>query len=161
MYIKAYFSDFNTLKTGLTPTIDGWVVGGAQVITAQTMTEQAGGWYYYDFTTYDTNIDYVFNCDAGIAITGRYTQGSNDDDLEMSGQLLRLLGLTQENQYMDSFVFDGNNMIGARIRIFPSAALAGAATRGGVNEGEIEVYTITATYMFSSEKLDTFRMVRE
>ena len=89
MKITAYFSDGGVPETGLTPTIDGWEIGVSQVITAQPMTEQAGGWYYYEYAGYDETKDYVFRCDGGVSLSGydRYTAGTNRDDLEMSGKI--------------------------------------------------------------------------
>ena len=53
MKITAFFTNGGTPATGLSATIDGWEVGGAQIITAQAMSEQAAGWYYYEFAGYD------------------------------------------------------------------------------------------------------------
>ncbi len=80
MNLTAYFSDNGVPKTGLTPTMDIWKIDGTQVVTAQTMTEIAGGFYVYDFTTYDDDEDYVIRADGGATLgnTERYAVSSNE-----------------------------------------------------------------------------------
>ena len=55
MNIIAFFTNQGTPETGLTPKIDIWKLDGTQVITNQDMTEIAGGFYSYDFSSYDEN----------------------------------------------------------------------------------------------------------
>ena len=80
MIIQAFFTDANIPKTGLTPTIDIWTKDGTQVINGSNMTEIDGGFYYYDFTTYDFTESYSFRADGGVSLTNaeRYVFGSND-----------------------------------------------------------------------------------
>ncbi len=79
MNLIAFFTENGTPKTGLSPTIDVWKLDGSQVVTAQAMTEIAGGFYYYDFTTYDEDLDYVIRADS-VTLTGsdRYVYASNE-----------------------------------------------------------------------------------
>ncbi len=79
MNLIAFFTENGTPKTGLSPTIDVWKLDGTQVVTAQAMTETAGGFYYYDFTTYDEDLDYVIRADI-VTLTGagRYVYSSNE-----------------------------------------------------------------------------------
>ncbi len=79
MNIIAFFTASGVPKTGLSPTIDIWKVDATQVITAQAMTEIAGGFYVYDFTTYDEDEDYVIRAD-GVTLTGydRYVHSTNE-----------------------------------------------------------------------------------
>ncbi len=79
MNLIAFFTENGTPKTGLSPTIDVWKLDGTQVVTAQAMTEIAGGFYYYDFTTYDEDLDYVIRADS-VTLTGsdRYVYASNE-----------------------------------------------------------------------------------
>lgn len=80
MKITTFFSNSGTPATGLTATIDIWKYDGTQVVTAQELTEIAGGFYYYDFTTYDEDIDYVIRADGSNTLVGsdRYTYSSNE-----------------------------------------------------------------------------------
>ena len=79
MNLIAFFTENGTPKTGLSPTIDVWTLDGTQVVNAQAMTETAGGFYYYDFTTYDEDLDYVISADS-VTLTGsdRYVYSSNE-----------------------------------------------------------------------------------
>ncbi len=78
MNIIAFFSSAGTPSTGLTPKINVWTVAGANVVNEQDMTEIAGGFYTYDFTTYDEDEDYVIRAD-GVTLTGydRYVHATN------------------------------------------------------------------------------------
>jgi hypothetical protein len=81
MYLAAWFSDKGVPKTGLTPTIDVWeLVSGTQVVTAQSMTEVAGGWYRYNFAGYSDTTEYVIRCDGGAGLKDfeRYKYGQNE-----------------------------------------------------------------------------------
>jgi len=80
MNIIAFFTDAGTPKTGLSPTLDVWTLDGTQVVTAQSMIETAGGFYYYDFTTYDEDEDYCIRADGTSDLTGadRYVFSSNE-----------------------------------------------------------------------------------
>ena len=78
MKIVAYFSSAGTPATGLTPKINVWTIAGVLTIDDQDMTEIAGGFYTYDFTTYDEDEDYVIRAD-GVTLTGydRYVHSTN------------------------------------------------------------------------------------
>ncbi len=80
MNIIAFFTENGIPKTGLSPIIDVWKLDSTQVINAQAMTEIAGGFYYYDFTTYDEDLDYVIRADGTDTLSGadRYTYQSNE-----------------------------------------------------------------------------------
>jgi len=80
MNIIAFFTDAGTPKTGLSPTIDVWTLDGTQVVTAQAMTETAGGFYYYDFTTYDEDENYCIRADGTSSLSGseRYVYQTNE-----------------------------------------------------------------------------------
>ncbi len=80
MLIIAFFTEIGTPKTGLSPTVDVWTVGGSQVVTAQAMTEVAGGFYQYDFTTYDEDEDYCIRADGTATLSGadRYVFSTNE-----------------------------------------------------------------------------------
>ena len=81
--ISSFFTDGGTPATGLTPTIDIWEVTDAtqvQVITGASMTEVAGGWYKYNFTTYDTAKNYLVRADGGNTLNAeeRYQAFGNE-----------------------------------------------------------------------------------
>lgn len=63
--IISAFTEAGVAKTGLSPVVDIWQVDdNTQVITSEAMTEIAGGFYKYSFTTQNIAKDYVFKCDA-------------------------------------------------------------------------------------------------
>ncbi len=80
MNIIAFFTEQGIPKTGLSPTVDVWTIDGSQVVTAQAMTEVAGGFYYYDFSTYDEDEDYCMRADGTATLTGadRYVFSTNE-----------------------------------------------------------------------------------
>jgi len=67
---------------------------------------------------------------------------------------LRVLGLSQENTYMDTTTFDSNNnMTSMRLRIYSVAGSVGTAS------DVLATYTITSTFNVDSE-LQTYKMVK-
>ena len=74
---------------------------------------------------------------------------------DLSGELLRALGLAQENFYMDTVVRDTKRrMTSARIRTYTNAAYVGTAT------GELATNTITQTYSGSGKDPVTYAAVK-
>lgn len=82
VWITINFRDSNNaFVTGLTPLLTVYKVNdNSVVVNAQAMTEIAGGWYKYDFTSvYSSKEDYVFNVDGGAGLTTtRYISGATD-----------------------------------------------------------------------------------
>ena len=76
----SFFTDKGVPKTGLSPTISIWEDDGSVIVSAAAMTEVDGGFYVYDFTTYDDSKDYVIRADGGAVLqdSERYTAGSNE-----------------------------------------------------------------------------------
>lgn len=74
------------------------------------------------------------------ALAGHFTAGS-------AGLALFLAkGLSQCQFVLDNTTYDASGLMTAgRIRIFPDAATATAATDGGTGEGEVAVVNVTAT----------------
>jgi len=66
----------------------------------------------------------------------------------------KMLGLMQENQYIDQRVYDGDNVTSARLRIY---SVAGSV---GTDSDVLATYTITATYDVITDKLDTYKVVK-
>ncbi len=86
-----FFTASGVPKTGLSPTIDIWKADATQVITAQAMTEIAGGFYKYDFTTYDEDEDYVIRSDGTSTLpdSERYAYSTNENGA--TGKILKFL----------------------------------------------------------------------
>jgi hypothetical protein len=84
--ITVFFTNRNTPELGLTPTIDIWELDplvpttNTLIINDDTLTEVGGGFYRYDFATYDANKDYSFVIDggAGLPSAERYHVGANE-----------------------------------------------------------------------------------
>lgn len=85
--ITAFFTHLSQPKTGLTPTIDIWELDPTNpavntlVVNDGSVTEIGGGWYRYDFLTYDYDKDYTMTIDggaAGLTPQERYKIASND-----------------------------------------------------------------------------------
>jgi hypothetical protein len=80
MLIIACFTDTGSPKTGLSPIINVWKSDGVLVVDEQGMVERAGGFYDYNFSSYDGNENYVFRADGGSSLSDydRYVYGTND-----------------------------------------------------------------------------------
>jgi hypothetical protein len=65
----------------------------------------------------------------------------------------RILGLVQENMYIDTTTFSSTNMLTARLRIYSAAGSVGTANN------VIGTYTITATYN-TDNTLKTYQIVK-
>lgn len=76
------------------------------------------------------------------------------------GEMLRMMsGRLNGMMVMDNVVNGTNGMTSARIRIFEDEADVGAATDGGVAEGEVATFEIEATYE-GVGKVDVYRARR-
>lgn len=74
------------------------------------------------------------------ALAGHFTAGSAGLALFVTK------GLAQSNFILDNTVYDlAGMMTSGRIRIFPDAVTAAAATMGGVGQGEVAAFTVSAT----------------
>ncbi len=76
-------------------------------------------------------------------------------------KILRVLGLTHENAFIDNTEFDDcDQLISSRLRIFESAVYAQAATDGGSETaGLLATYQVTVDYD-GPTKMRTYRMVK-
>jgi hypothetical protein len=145
MYISAFFTDEAIPKTGLSPTVTILRISDdTVVVNAQTMTEMnLAGYYYYDFSAYDSAEKYVITADGGATLDDleRYKHGATECanvDFILS-DVARLLGLGQENVYIDTTVFDSDgNLESARLRTY---SVAGSV---GTDNDVLATYTITA-----------------
>jgi hypothetical protein len=80
MIIFAFFTKSGIPETGLSPVIDIWEDDGTQVVTSTLMAEVNGGFYQYDFTTYDGSKNYAIRADGGATLDNaeRYVFSSNE-----------------------------------------------------------------------------------
>lgn len=149
MLLIAYFTNEGSPATGLTPTVDVWEHDGSQVVTAQSMTEIAGGGYYYDFTTYDESKDYFIRANGGVTLPNfeRYVYSTNeigqvtDAITDVQVDITIIKQLVHSNIIIDNVVNDANgNMTSCRKRIFPTLADKIAQTN------VIHTYTVSAVY---------------
>lgn len=80
--INAFFKSAGVPATGLSPTLDIWNLDtGTLSVNDAAMTEVGGGNYKYNYTSYDTAVNYSFIADGGggLANSDRYLQTGNDD----------------------------------------------------------------------------------
>ncbi len=100
--IVANFTDSGVPKTGLSPLIDIFKVSdNTLLIDDAAMTEIGGGWYKYNFTTYDPDIDIVFICDgtATLGNSDRYVFGGNDDPQQVGTKTIKTHKI-QKNRWL-------------------------------------------------------------
>ena len=90
MNIISYFSEAGVPKTGLTPSITVRELDGTVKVNAQTMTEVAGGFYNYDFTTYDEDEDYLISVDGGNTLTNQDRYLSSTNETAGIGNILKI-----------------------------------------------------------------------
>lgn len=81
---------------------------------------------------------------------------------DLEDYLLRALGLSHENAFVDNTEFDSfSQMTDARVRLFDSKSNANAATDGGSEStGLIATYTVEAEYEGQGQ-MKSYRMVKE
>lgn len=111
--ITVFYTDRGVPKTGLSPTIDIWEDDGTQVVTAAAMTEIAGGFYKYDFTTNDDAKTYVIKADGTSTLTDvdRYLASANErGDIRQALKILKN-NLIIENNQLKIFDDDGVTVI--------------------------------------------------
>lgn len=86
MNIGIWFTESGSPKTGLLPTINGWESDGTQVLTDEAMSEVGGGFYLYNFSSYDETKDYFFLADGGATLIGydRYVPATSDQTGQIS-----------------------------------------------------------------------------
>ena len=90
MKVLAIFTESAQAKEGLTPTVDIYRLDtGALAVDGESMVEiPDSGQYSYDFTAWDSSVDYSVVCDAGSALTGSekyaYTSISAAREIESS-----------------------------------------------------------------------------
>jgi hypothetical protein len=80
---------------------------------------------------------------------------------EIKAYVIRILGLTHENVFIDNTVYvDCGQLVSSRVRIFDSKAHADLATDGGSETlGLIATYIVTTTYE-GPTYMATYKMVK-
>lgn len=92
----------------------------------------------FDLKPIESNVTQI----AGVA------QAATDLD----AMIKRILGMNQENFYIDNTVFSSGNMTSCRIRIYSVAGSVGSAS------DVLATYTMTAGY--SGDEMTTYKMVK-
>jgi len=136
---------------GKNPIINGWTHDGTPVITAQAMTEIAGGFYTYDFVGYNFTEDYVFSAfESTLPIGEQYVYMSNDSDSQNTqGVMKQILGMVQSNFKMTNQSYDPNgNLENAIIHTYEDAANTNADTN------RLHTYSIAASYNAEGQLTD-------
>jgi len=130
------------------------------LVTTLSANHLAEGLYTADWNptiegTYTAVGQFFF--DSLFTIDADYEKTMDDIDVStVKANIIRLLGLVQENTVIDQQVYDlQSNLTGARIRTYNSKSNATAA---GVT-GLVASYTMTAVY--SSNKLVDYKVVRD
>lgn len=125
MQLVAFFTETGTPKTGLSPTVSVWKVSdNSQVVNAAAMSAIGSGWYKYDFTTYDPNVEYVITFDGTSTLVGndRYKHATNDS---LTQDMQRVLGMVLHNHVEDDVERDSRgNKLSSIIYFYNSAANA-------------------------------------
>ena len=117
--------DNNEPAVGLSPVISAHTLDGTLVVSGETMTEIANGFYYYDFTGYSNTEDYVFMAyEASLAVTDRYVVASNEtDSLSNQGVIKQILGLSQTNFLMSGQTYDASGrLLTSDMYTYPTSA---------------------------------------
>lgn len=113
MNIVAQYMDGNTPALGLTPVISAHTLDGTLVVSGETMSEIANGFYYYNFTGYSNTEDYVFMAyESSLSVADRYVVASNEtDSLSNQGFIQQILGLSQTNFVMSGQTYDASGRL--------------------------------------------------
>ena len=77
MKVLAIFTQSAVPKTGLTPTVSIYRLDtNALVIDGATMSEVGNGQYSYDFTAWDSALDYSVICESSLTGSEKYAFSS-------------------------------------------------------------------------------------
>lgn len=144
----------NPAKTGLTLTFTTFKqVSDNSAISTPAISELGNGFYKFTFDTdtVDSDIYYVAS-DGGVnVLTGTISQLNL---FSVNARILRILGLTQENQFIDQTSYDPNgNLIAARLRTY---SVPGSV---GTDDDVLATYILAAT--FTGNAMNTYEMVRQ
>jgi hypothetical protein len=97
MKVLAIFTQSAVPKTGLTPTVSIYRLDtNALVVDGDSMTEVGDGQYSYDFTAWDSSVDYSVVCESSLTGSEKYAYSSISgsrviEDNLSEADILRLL----------------------------------------------------------------------
>ncbi len=149
-----YTLNFNDItKTGLVLTFTIFnKVTDDTVLIAPPIVELSNGFYKfsYDISLGDSDIYYIATDGGSNILTGVIAQINL---ASLNDLILRILGLSQENIFIDTLVYDGNaNLLSSRIRIYSNSADV------GTNTNVIATYAVVSTYL--GNDLNTFKVTK-
>lgn len=143
MSLRNYVLNFNDItKIGLTNLsfIIFKKVSDDVSVIAPTISELSLGFYKFSFDIDLINDDiyYVADDNSGNILTGQIALNSSDS---LSNKMNRVLGLVQENQFIDQATYDLNNsLLTARLRTYSDSVDV------GTNNNVLNTYLIDSTY---------------
>ena len=132
--------------------------GGTDVANLPQIGEIKVGQYVDNIPDFSVNERDEIKKVLGITGTG------TPDDSPSQGVLSIILGLVQQNFFMDNTVYSSGGLLtSGRIRIFPSKSLTDAATDGGNGQGELATFRIVAVPKVSplEHHPHTYKVTRE
>lgn len=141
MQILAFFTNNGLPVTGLSPTIRiRNVATTVLVITDAAMSEIGDGHYSYDFTIYDSTLDYSIRCDGGATLTDvdRYKYAGNESyiaDIETSRISTQIIGVSGDIADVNTNVLDVSGAVLDNINV-DSIQIANDVWRHQVSAGE-------------------------
>lgn len=171
MLITAFFTARGVPKTGLMPLINIWESDGSFAVDEQNMIERAGGFYDYDFVSYDKTEKYKIRADGGpsLSLGDRYKVNVNEIELgevwdeltsdhvvagSFGERMASMVGLMQENHYLDQTTYDVHGrLLSSRIRLY---SIPGSV---GTDSDVTATYLITAVW--SGGELQTYKVVKQ
>lgn len=142
MNLTAYFTNNGSPATSKSPVITVWELDGTVSVSAASMTEVAGGFYYYDFTGYSNTTEYVFQAyESSLPTAEQYVVATNEvDSLSDQGVIKQILGLVQGNFALTGQTYDSaGRLLTATMNTYNNAAALTADT-------VLHTYSISATY---------------
>lgn len=161
MWITAIFESDGIPAVGLIPDIRIWEINTNNLVVSGTLMSEIGdGFYKYYFDSYDINKDYIIRCDSTLPGADRYAYVATGEYNEIlsviNTNVVKVLGLSQENYYLDNTVYTDYQgaalLTSGRLRIYSDAAAV------GTDNDVIATYQITSTW--SDAELDTYKVVK-
>jgi hypothetical protein len=152
MFVISLFTEGGVAKTGLSPLITIWDSDAVVVVNAAAMSEIAGGFYRYDFSTYDDTKTYCYQADGTATLSNaeRYKFGTNEAEQD---KIKYILGLVQSNFRLLTPVYNGSNKLtSCTIKTYPTAMDCTNDTN------VLKTYSLAATYD-GVGNMDTYEVV--
>lgn len=146
MSLRNYILNFNDVtKIGLNLTFGTFrKVSDDSSITPPVISELSLGFYKFtfDISLIDDDVYYVATDGGANIITGVLELDSNNS---INNKLDRVLGLSQENQFIDQTVYDLNgSLLSARLRLYSTSSDV------GTDNNVTHTYIISASYTGTS-----------